>query len=249
MNSILKGLLIFIGGVAVGGGATYFMVNSINEEKKDKEISDKVEAAVREYKAHELSKLNHDIKENIKSAIIKDEPEKVDDRQIDIFEYTKKIRDAGYSAYASSVKEPDEAPDDVVLERHNAFDDSKLINEDDISEDEEDEDEPGETAVKKAPYLISPDQFQNDYTDEYDKESLILFKDNILTDENFAEVSFKDAEKLLGGPKLFTAFGSKGAKKDTVYIRNELHHTDYEIVRSPRKYVTDVLHMEDEDEE
>ena len=221
MNSILKGLLIFIGGVAVGGGATYFVVNSINEEKKDKEISDRVESAVREYKAHELSKLNHDIKENIKSAIIKEEPEKVDDRQIDIFEYTKKIRDAGYSAYASGVKEPDEAPDDEVLERHNAFDDSKLINEDDISEDEEDE--PGETAVKKAPYLISPDQFQNDYTDEYDKESLILFKDNILTDENFAEVSSKDAEKLL--------------------------HTDYEIVRSPRKYVTDVLHMEDEDEE
>ena len=39
MNSILKGLLIFIGGVAVGGGATYFVVNSINEEKKDKEIA------------------------------------------------------------------------------------------------------------------------------------------------------------------------------------------------------------------
>lgn len=247
MNNVVKALLIFCGGAAVGSVCTYFVVNAINESNKDKEISDRVESAVRDYRTYELSKTD-EVDESAKSHVVKNDD--IDSRQIDIFEYTKKIRDIGYNSFSSNVREPDEEPDEVKVEKHNAFHDSKLINENDILEEEEDDEEGGGgTAVKIAPYLISPDQFQNDYVDEYDKESLIFFKDNILTDEDFAEISTDDANKLLGGPKLFTAFGSKGAKKDCVYIRNDTHHTDYEIVRSPRKYVTDVLHLGDEDEE
>ena len=59
----------------------------------------------------------------------------------------------------------------------------------------------------------------------------------------------EDALKLLGGPKIFTSFGSKGAKDNVVYIRNELLHTDYEVYHSPRKYTNEVLHMEDDEDE
>ncbi len=255
--NFVKGLLIFLGGAAIGGGASYFITKSICEARSEKEISDRVESLVNEYKAHELSKLNNDIKENLKSVIIKDEPK--EDRQMDIFEYSKKLKETGYSTYSHDIKteakveEPKEAPDDdEVLERHNTFNDSKYINEDDILEEKEDEDgiddNSGESGVSKAPYIISPEEFQNDHTEDYEKESLILFRDNILTDADFAEISAKDADILLGGPKLFMAFGSKGARKNIVFIRNDTLHVDYEICRSPRKYVEEVLHMEDEDD-
>ena len=252
METIIKNALIFVAGAVVGGGAAYYIVNSINEAKNEKVISDRVEAAVKQYKAHELAKLNSDIMSKVKNSIVKtNESEKVTSEEIE--EYRDKLNRLPYSNIQTSVvEEPKEAPDDddidIPVVKHNAFKDSEEINEDEIMDEEEDDDIP-EQGSNKAPYIISPEEYQHDYVDEYDKDSLIFFKDNILTDQDFAEVSPNDAEKLLGGAKLFTAFGSKGAKKDRVYIRNERLHTDYEIVHSPRKYTQDVLHMEDEEEE
>ena len=243
MNDIVKGVLIFVGGAALGGGTAYILTKNVLEERKAKEISDKVQETLAEYKAHEMSKLNNDIKEEIKDRIIKNDDIK---NKFDPIreEYSKKIE--RYVPTDIPVEEPKEAPDEdePVLEKHNAFDDSVELPEDDISEDEE----VVEKGKKTEPYLISPKEYQYDFTDEYEKESLILFKDNILTDQDFAEISADDANRLLGGAKLFTAFGSKGAKKNVVYIRNELLHTDYEIVHSPRKYTQEVLHMEDEED-
>lgn len=255
MANIVKYLLIFAGGAVIGGGTTYFITNSINEAKKDKEISDRVEALVKEYRARDIAKLNDDIKEQIKDVVVKrnDEGKPIAGRYSIENEKAKEIIDRlEYSNLQTSlIKEPDEAPDDeekeeVVLEKHNAFDDSEFIDENEITEKAEDEVKQG---LNEKPYIISPDEYQNTHEDDYEKESLIFFKDNILTDEDYVEISNKDAEKLLGGPKLFTAFGSKGAKENVVFIRNDLHHTDYEIFHSTRKYTTDVLHMEDEDNE
>lgn len=252
MESFIKSALIFVAGAVVGGGTAYYIVNSINEAKNEKVISDRVEAAVKQYKAHELAKLNNDIMSKVKDSIFKtNEPEKVTSEEIE--EFRDKLNRLPYSNISTSiVEEPKEAPDDddidIPVEKHNAFRDSEGINEDEIAEEEEDDDIP-EQGSDKSPYLISPAEYQFDHQEDYEKESLIFFKDNILTDEDFAEIPVKDAEKLLGGARLFTSFGSKGAKSDRVYIRNERLHTDYEIVRSPRKYTQDVLHMEDEEEE
>lgn len=244
MNNILKGLLIFLGGAAVGGGATYAIVNSINEANKDKEISERVMAITDIYRnTHSVS-----INQNSNSV------DQIKDTLEGIEETTRLVKDAGYATVSvDDIPEPepeeeDDEEEEKVVERHNAFDDAKSINEEDISEEEED-DVIEKGSNSNGPYIISPDEFQNDYVNDYEKTSLIFFKDNILTDDEYVEINPKDSEKLLGGPKLFTAFGSKGAKKDVVYIRNDLHHTDYEIFHSSRKYVTEVLHMEDEDEE
>ncbi len=255
MNGIVKGLLIFLGGAVVGGGASFFATRSIIMEKNEKDISDRVQNALAEYRAHELSKLNNDIKEEIKEHIIKNE-EKSDTSEM-IKEYSDKID--RYKPTDIFVDEPNDEPEEVsedeTVEKHNAFIDSKRINEKDIFEEEEGEDdeqserEDSTDKSSKKPYIISPEEFQYDHTDDYEKESFIFFKDNILTDENYKEISAEDAQKLLGGPKIFTSFGSKGAKDNLVYIRNEMLHTDYEVFHSPRKYTNDVLHMEDEEEE
>ena len=251
MEPIVKNILIFVAGAAIGGGAAYYITNGINETRRDKEVSDRVEEAVKQYKAHELSKLNNDIKEQLKDTIVKsNEPVKVTSEEIE--EYKEKLQRLPYAnIQTSNIEEPKEAPDDDdipdLVERHNAFHDSESIKEEDLLDDEDDD--ILEEGSDKAPYLISPAEYQFDHQDDYEKESLIFFKDNVLTDEDFAEISVEDAEALLGGAKLFTSFGSKGAKADRVYIRNEKLHTDYEIVRSPRKYTQDVLHMEDEEEE
>lgn len=257
MNNVVKGLLIFFGGTIVGGGASFFLTKSVLDEKKEKEISDRVQDALAQCRAHELSKLNNDIKEEIKDRIIVNTKESIDMSEV------RKNYEKLISRYRPSVdipvEEPKEAPedtdiseDDVVMEKHNAFVDSKHINEDDILEDEEDDSDTKVSEPKKSakdPYIISPEEFQYDHQDDYEKESFIFFKDHILTDEDYKEISKDDAETLLGGPKIFTAFGSKGAKDNLVYIRNEMLHTDYEVYHSPRKYTTDVLHMEDEEEE
>ena len=244
MNDIVKGVLIFVSGAALGGGTAYILTKNVLEERKAKEISDKVQDALSQYKSHEMAKLNNDIKEEIKDKIFTENNLKSKFDPIRE-EYRKSI------AQYIPVEEPKEAPDDEnddILEKHNAFEDSANLSEDDILKEEED-DVDVEKGKNGSPYLISPEEYQNDHTDDYEKESLILFKDNILTDQDFAEISVDDANKLLGGGKLFTAFGSKGAKKNRVYIRNDLLHTDYEIVKSPRKYTQEVLRMEDQEEE
>lgn len=241
MNSIIKGALIFLGGAAIGGGTAYIFTKNILEEQNEKVISDRVQDALTKYKSYELSKLNNEIKEEIKDKILNDD---IKDKFDPIKEQWKE-NIKRYVPVDIPVEEPKEAPDDEepVFERHNAFDEPIDIPEDEVSEEEE-----VTKGENKTPYLISPKEYQYDYVDEYEKESLIFFKDNVLTDQDFAEISAKDAEKLLGGAKLFTAFGSKGAKKNVVYIRNELLHIDYEIVHSPRKYTQEVLHMEDEED-
>lgn len=252
MNSLIKGALIFLGGVALGSGTSYLITKSVINEKYEKEISDRVQDEIAQYKAHQMSKLNADIKEEIKDKIIFNH-EKDPITSADIENYKKELekyspKEISYGF--SNVKEPTEEPDDEesVLEKHNAFEDSAKLSEDDILAEEEDEDTVVEKGENKAPYIISPEEFQYDHQDDYEKESLIFFKDNILTDEDYKEINNDDAIRILGGGKLFTAFGSKGAKSNVVYIRNELLHTDYEVFSSPRKYTTEVLHMEDEED-
>ena len=137
MNNIVKGILIFVGGAIVGGGASFIATKSILTEKNEKDISDRVQNALAEYRAHELSKLNNDIKEEIKDRIIKNED--VLDTSKAIKDYSEKLN--RYKPTDIFVEEPkeepeDDIPEDDTVEKHNAFVDSKRLDEKDILKEE-----------------------------------------------------------------------------------------------------------------
>lgn len=79
------------------------------------------------------------------------------------------------------------------------------------------------------PYVISPEEFGE--LDDYDKFSLILYSDGVLTDEDDNVVD--DVENTVGHESLNT-FGQY--EDDSVYVRNDALKHDYEILLDERRY-------------
>lgn len=90
-------------------------------------------------------------------------------------------------------------------------------------------DEKGGVTVARAPYVIPPDEFGED--PEYGTESLTYYADGVLTDDFDHEI--EDVESMVGEESL-THFGEY--EEDSVFVRNEEHKTDYEILRDERKF-------------
>jgi len=81
----------------------------------------------------------------------------------------------------------------------------------------------------KRPYVIPPDSFGE--FDDYSTISFMYYADHILADEMDQPV--ENVEELIGFESL-THFGEYD--DDSVYVRNDLRKTDYEILRSLRTY-------------
>lgn len=81
-----------------------------------------------------------------------------------------------------------------------------------------------------APYVIKPEDFGE--FDNYEQISLIYYKgDNVLCDEMNELVD--DVEETVGVDSL-EHFGEY--EDDAVYVRNDIHKCDYEILADSRKY-------------
>lgn len=86
--------------------------------------------------------------------------------------------------------------------------------------------EKGGSDVKK-PYVIAPEEF-GEY-DYYETESLTYYADDVLTDDH--DEPIENVEELVGLDSL-TRFGEY--EDDSVFVRNEKLHTDYEILMDNR---------------
>ena len=99
----------------------------------------------------------------------------------------------------------------------------------DLLEDDPNEPPPGDNVTK--PYVIRPEEF--DTLDNYDAVCYTYYADGVLVDED---------EDPLEIPEIATAIGLDFAShfgdydEDSIHIRNDLRHIDYEIVRDLRKY-------------
>lgn len=105
--------------------------------------------------------------------------------------------------------------------------------EDDYYFDEDDEDEDGEEDgdVFIAPYVISPDEYDEN---GYDTVTLFLYADGVLENSETEEViDEEDIDELIGMHSLET-FGEY--EEDSVFVRNENLKTDFEILKDERKY-------------
>lgn len=79
------------------------------------------------------------------------------------------------------------------------------------------------------PYIITPDEFGEKYDEGYINETLTYYADGVLTDD--ADVIIEDVDGMVGLDSL-NHFGEYD--EDAVYVRNEKHKTDYEILRDKR---------------
>lgn len=86
-----------------------------------------------------------------------------------------------------------------------------------------------EKSKGKRPHVISPDEFAED--DEYEKISLTLYADGVLTDDN--DDIIKDVDRIVGEENL-NSFGA--FEEDSVFVRNEALKADYEILLDERKF-------------
>lgn len=87
----------------------------------------------------------------------------------------------------------------------------------------------GADVMTNEPYVISP--FDYGELDGYRTFELTYYADNILEDDEYNIVT--DVDDLLG-PKALYTFGEY--EDDSVFVRNEKLHSDFQILRDPRTY-------------
>lgn len=83
-------------------------------------------------------------------------------------------------------------------------------------------------AAEDKPYVISPEEFGEN---GYKTVSLTYYEDDVLTDERGKII--KDVDTVVGKDSLST-FGQY--EDDSVFVRNDKHKTDYEILADERCY-------------
>lgn len=92
------------------------------------------------------------------------------------------------------------------------------------------------TNDKKPPYVIPPEEFGEKEDEGYETETLFYYTDGVLADE--ADNEIEDVESVVGCDSL-TRFGEY--EDDSVFVRNEQHRTDYEILLSLKCYWSEVV--------
>ena len=255
MNKII---IAGIGGLVIGAVGGYFGCHFIEQKKIDKKISEEVQRTLDEIRGNQRQKImeNEAKKSNIINAI----PH---------FTATDIARDIavenGYKK-EEEVKEPDEAPDDLPfevgkVEEHNIWDDKDPDIDKSVSQEEYQDEQDSKAIdeflnnldISKAPYPITDEQYNNDFTDPahsgaWDKVELIFFTDNIFAERvrqnEFTSMSATETELAIGkdNMKKFVEDRSLGR----IFIRNNKLQIDYMIVRSPRSYSSAM--NEDEEE-
>ena len=79
------------------------------------------------------------------------------------------------------------------------------------------------------PFVIDPSEFGEN--PEYDTETLTYFADGVLVDDVDDVIDEPDIVVGLENLKIFEEFGAT-----TVYVRNDIYKTDYEIIRDDWNY-------------
>lgn len=206
MNSMLKGVLIFVLGAAAGSLATWKLI-----EKKYKDIAqeeiDSVKDTFSKMKKNEYpDKLEdypdfEEFDDSDDSDDVEEEPkpeQKIDrNNKPDIVEYAKILSETGYTNYAERQDKKEKKGVEPV-------------------EDE-------------RPYVISPDEFGE--KDGYENVTLTYYADGVLTD--YFDNVISNVDEVVGFDSL-DHFGEY--EDDVVFVRNEKMETDYEILRDLRDF-------------
>lgn len=91
------------------------------------------------------------------------------------------------------------------------------------------EDDEQEGVDDDMPYVISPEEFGE--LDNYETNSLTLYADGVLTDDT--GIVIDNVDEVVGIDSL-THFGEY--EDDSVFVRNDRHECDYEILKDINRY-------------
>ena len=86
-----------------------------------------------------------------------------------------------------------------------------------------------QTPMYDDPFVIDPSEFGEN--PEYDTETLTYFADGVLVDDVDDVIEEPDIVVGLENLKIFEEFGAT-----SVYVRNDIYKTDYEIIRDDWNY-------------
>lgn len=86
-----------------------------------------------------------------------------------------------------------------------------------------------QTPMYDDPFIIDPSEFGEN--PEYDTETLTYFADGVLVDDVDDVIEEPDIVVGLENLKVFEEFGAT-----SVYVRNDIYRTDYEIIRDDWNY-------------
>lgn len=93
-----------------------------------------------------------------------------------------------------------------------------------------------EVEKMNRPYVIEPGEF--DTLDDYGVMTLTYYNNDIVTDDYGNIIDNAELDDMIGLDAL-THFDENGGDEDTVYVRNDALHTDYEILRDYSDYEED----------
>lgn len=206
MNSMLKGVLIFVLGAAAGSLATWKLIENKYKDIAQEEI-DSVKDTFSKMKKNEYpDKLEdypdfEEFDDSDDSDDVEEEPkpeQKIDrNNKPDIVEYAKILSEASYTNYADRQdKKEKKGVEPVEYER---------------------------------PYVISPDEFGE--KDGYENVTLTYYADGVLTD--YFDNVISNIDEVVGLDSL-DHFGEY--EDDAVFVRNDKMETDYEILRDLRDF-------------
>lgn len=95
--------------------------------------------------------------------------------------------------------------------------------------------EPRKIENPRKPYVISPEEYEDEAFDDFEKITLSYYADQIIADDD--DVVMENVDDVIGYDSL-THFGEY--EDDCVLVRNERLKCDYEICLCKEKY-TDIL--------
>ena len=202
----MKGLLIFAAGLAVGAVAGAVIV-------KNKVLADakaEIEEVREYYRESRGVKEVEEVKEKVEETI-----DHIQDLIEEHVEEVKKVEKKEYELKDIQIKDEPK----TEKEHTNYSQITKMY----MSKDEY------QTPMYDDPFVIDPSEFGEN--PEYDTETLTYFADGVLVDDVDDVIEEPDIVVGLENLKVFEEFGAT-----TVYVRNDIYKTDYEIIRDDWNY-------------
>ena len=206
MNKTVIGIISFAAGAAIGSVATFMSIKNKYEQIAKEEIEE-----VREVYMNAIRKTEEVDDEHEDSAPVNEAP-----KVAELKSYNDVVKESGYINYGNITEAEVE---EMVKEKT-----KEIVEEcNDILKKTEDK-------VNNKPYVISPDEFG----DEYNVVTLVCYNDKVVTTYDTGEVlTDEEVEKLVGLDSL-SRFGEY--EEDSVFVRNDSIKVDYEILRDEENY-------------
>lgn len=233
----IRAAVLIVGGALMGASLGYILGKRLTAKKYEAVVEEEITAVKETYKRlhkdGEFSTPESTVISLGRSRVEEIFTASEAEVEINLQEYEQTVSDLEYDS-----SHRDDRPNLTVV---NVFDHAKGDTELDSKGVPYDAYENPVPRNGDTPYIISLAEFMDD--DNFDKTTVVFYEgDGVLTDENDGVVP--EVNDIVGLENL-TAYGQGGNDTHTLYIRNEIIKTDFEVCREEGTYA-EAIGMTDE---